>query len=43
MILLKEKFKCEVGYSDHTNGIEVPIAAVALGAKELENQFKIKI
>ena len=41
MILLKEKFKCEVGYSDHTNGIEVPIAAVALGAKVIEKHLTL--
>ena len=41
MILLREKFKCEVGYSDHTNGIEVPIAAVALGAKVIEKHLTL--
>jgi len=30
MITLKEAFKLPVGYSDHTNGIEIPVAAVAL-------------
>ena len=33
MNTIKEKFKVKVGYSDHTKGIEVSIAAVALGAK----------
>ena len=32
MLTLKKEFGVEVGYSDHTKGIEVPIAAVALGA-----------
>ncbi len=31
MLTLKDAFKIPVGYSDHTEGIEVPIAAVAMG------------
>lgn len=38
---MREKFNLEVGYSDHTKGIEVPIAAVALGATIIEKHFTI--
>ena len=41
MLSLKERFGCDVGYSDHTRGIEVPIAAAALGATVLEKHFTL--
>lgn len=41
MLTLKEAFKCDVGYSDHTMGVEVPIAAVAMGAKVIEKHFTL--
>ncbi len=38
---LAEQFGCEVGYSDHTVGIEADIAAVALGACIIEKHFTL--
>ena len=41
MVTLRDALKCKVGYSDHTMGIEVPVAAVALGAEIIEKHFTI--
>jgi N-acetylneuraminate synthase/N,N'-diacetyllegionaminate synthase len=41
MLTLREAFKLPVGYSDHTLGIEVAIAAAALGASVIEKHFTI--
>ena len=41
METLRNKFGLEVGYSDHTNGIEVPVAAAALGASIIEKHFTL--
>jgi N,N'-diacetyllegionaminate synthase len=41
MQTLKQEFNLEIGYSDHTEGIEVSIAAVAIGAVIIEKHFTL--
>ena len=38
---LKDKLSLEIGYSDHTIGIEAPILAISLGAKIIEKHFTL--
>lgn len=41
MLHIKREFGTKIGYSDHTLGIEVPIAAVALGATMIEKHITL--
>lgn len=41
MASMRERFGVEVGYSDHTPGVEVPIAAAAMGAAVIEKHFTL--
>ncbi len=41
MYTLRDRFHCPVGYSDHTNGSVVAVAAVAMGATIIEKHFTL--
>lgn len=41
MLTLKKNFNLDIGYSDHTKGIEAPLLAASLGAKVIEKHFTL--
>lgn len=41
MLTLKKEFGLSVGYSDHTEGIEIAVAAAAMGAEVIEKHFTL--
>ena len=41
MVTIKDELNVKIGYSDHTSGIEVPLAAVAMGASIIEKHFTL--
>ena len=41
MVTIKNTLKVDIGYSDHSNSVEVPITAVSLGASIIEKHFTL--
>lgn len=39
---MRDRFQCEIGLSDHTMGIALPVASVALGARFIEKHFTLR-
>ena len=43
MLAIRDAFGVKIGYSDHTQGTEVPVAAVAMGATVIEKHFTLDV
>ena len=41
MMTMQNQLRCRIGYSDHTKGIEIPVAAAAMGARIIEKHFTL--
>ena len=40
--ILKEKFKCKIGFSDHSNDNRIALAAIAAGAEMIEKHIALE-
>lgn len=41
MLEIRDRYDCKIGFSDHTTGIGIPLAAVVLGATFIEKHFTL--
>ena len=38
---MKKKYKCQIGYSDHSSGVQLKVLSFALGARVFKKHFTI--